>query len=63
MSFTNEDEKYMRMALREAQKAFDEKEIPIGCVIVTPSLRHIFPHFLFPFPRFNGSGIGPSFPI
>ena len=28
------DEKYMRMALREAEKAFDEKEIPIGCVIV-----------------------------
>ena len=32
--FTPEDEKYMRMAIREAQKAFDEKEIPIGCVIV-----------------------------
>ena len=31
---TLEDERYMRMALREAEKAFDEKEIPIGCVIV-----------------------------
>ena len=34
MDNTNEDERYMRMALREAEKAFDEKEIPIGCVIV-----------------------------
>ena len=32
--FTPEDEKYMRMAIREAEKAFEEKEIPIGCVIV-----------------------------
>ena len=31
---TSEDEKFMRMALREAEKAFDEGEIPIGCVIV-----------------------------
>ena len=38
MDNTNEDEKYMRMALREAQKAFDEKEIPIGCVIVKDSV-------------------------
>ena len=29
-----DDERFMRMALREAMKAFDEKEIPIGCVIV-----------------------------
>lgn len=29
-----EDERFMRMALREAEKAFDEREIPIGCVIV-----------------------------
>ncbi len=29
-----EDERFMRMALREAERAFDEKEIPIGCVIV-----------------------------
>ena len=30
----NEDIRFMRMALREAEKAFEEKEIPIGCVIV-----------------------------
>lgn len=29
-----DDERYMRMALREAEKAFDEGEIPIGCVVV-----------------------------
>ena len=29
-----EDELYMRMALREAEHAFDEGEIPIGCIIV-----------------------------
>ena len=34
MSFSADDEKFMRMALREAEKAFDEKEIPIGCIIV-----------------------------
>ncbi len=34
MSFTAEDAQYMRMALREAEKAFEEKEIPVGCVIV-----------------------------
>ena len=34
MDNTNDDERYMRMALREAEKAFEEKEIPIGCVIV-----------------------------
>ena len=28
------DEKYMRMALREAKKASDLGEVPIGCVIV-----------------------------
>jgi len=28
------DEHYMQQALREAQKAFEEDEIPIGCVIV-----------------------------
>ena len=28
------DEKYMRMALDEAQRAMDEGEIPIGCVVV-----------------------------
>ena len=30
-----DDERYMRMAIREAEKAFEEKEIPIGCVIVS----------------------------
>lgn len=29
-----EDERFMRMALREAEKAADENEIPIGAVIV-----------------------------
>lgn len=28
------DEKYMRAALKQAQKAYDLKETPIGCVIV-----------------------------
>ena len=28
------DEKYMRQALRQAQKAFDNGDVPIGCVIV-----------------------------
>ncbi|MCR5144407.1 MAG: tRNA adenosine(34) deaminase TadA [Lachnospiraceae bacterium] len=28
------DEKYMKMALKEAQKAADINEVPIGCVIV-----------------------------
>ena len=31
------DEKYMRMALDEARRAFDEGEIPIGCVVVCRS--------------------------
>lgn len=30
----NSDEFYMRMALKEAQKAFDDDEVPIGAVIV-----------------------------
>jgi tRNA(adenine34) deaminase len=29
-----QDEKYMRAALREAQKAYQLDEVPIGCVIV-----------------------------
>lgn len=29
-----EDEHYMRMALQEAQKAYDSEEIPIGAIIV-----------------------------
>ena len=28
------DEKYMRLALIEAQKAFDSDEVPVGAVIV-----------------------------
>ena len=28
------DERYMRMALHEAQQAYNEGEIPVGCVIV-----------------------------
>lgn len=28
------DEKYMRVALQEAQRAFDEDEIPVGAVVV-----------------------------
>ena len=31
---TPDDVRFMRMALRQAQIAFDMKEIPIGCVIV-----------------------------
>ena len=33
-NINNDDVKFMRMALRQAQIAFDMKEIPIGCVIV-----------------------------
>lgn len=33
--FDNPDEYYMQQALREAQQAFDEGEIPIGAVIVS----------------------------
>ena len=29
-----QDEKYMRIALKEAQKAYEENEVPIGAVIV-----------------------------
>lgn len=30
----NDDEKYMRLALIEAEKALQQDEIPIGCVVV-----------------------------
>ncbi len=30
-----EDEHYMRLALQEAQKAFDAEEIPIGAIVVS----------------------------
>ena len=33
-SLLQTDEKYMRMAIIEAQKAFDSDEVPIGAVIV-----------------------------
>lgn len=35
MNQQEKDEKYMRMALDEARAAFDEGEIPIGCVVVS----------------------------
>lgn len=31
---TNSDEKYMREALKEAQKAYNEGEVPIGAIII-----------------------------
>ena len=31
------DEHFMRMALREAEKAASDGEVPLGCVIVRPS--------------------------
>ena len=30
----NQDEKYMKEAIRQAKKAYALKEVPIGCVIV-----------------------------
>ncbi len=30
----NNDEHYMRLALREAERAMDQGEVPVGCVIV-----------------------------
>jgi tRNA(adenine34) deaminase len=30
----NKDEKYMKAALAEAQKAFDKQEVPVGAVVV-----------------------------
>lgn len=32
--FSNQDEVYMRMALDEAKRAYEEDEVPIGCIIV-----------------------------
>lgn len=32
--FTEEDHKFMQMALQEAQSALDESEVPVGCVFV-----------------------------
>ena len=31
---TEEDEKYMRLALQEARQAFDAEEVPVGAVVV-----------------------------
>ena len=33
-----QNEIYMNYALKEAEKAFDKEEIPIGCVIVFQNL-------------------------
>jgi tRNA(adenine34) deaminase len=33
-AITNDDERFMREALKEALKAFEEKEVPVGAVIV-----------------------------
>ncbi len=30
----NQDEKYMKQAIKQAKKAYELKEVPIGCVIV-----------------------------
>lgn len=30
----NRDEKYMKMALAEAQKAFEKQEVPVGAIVV-----------------------------
>lgn len=30
----NQDEKYMREAIKQAKKAYEMNEVPIGCVIV-----------------------------
>ena len=32
------DEFFMKMALREAMKAADENEVPLGCVVVAPAV-------------------------
>ena len=34
MTYTPEDERYMRLALEEAQLAYESGEIPIGAVVV-----------------------------
>ena len=36
--FTRFDETFMRMALREAEKAGADGEVPLGCVIVAPAV-------------------------
>ena len=34
MSISNEDLRYMKIALNEAQQAYDENEVPVGAVVV-----------------------------
>ena len=34
MSTSNEDLRYMKIALGEAQQAYDEGEVPVGAVVV-----------------------------
>lgn len=34
MSISNEDLRYMKIALNEAQQAYDEDEVPVGAVVV-----------------------------
>ena len=34
MTYTPEEERYMRLALEEAEQAYEEGEIPIGAVVV-----------------------------
>ena len=38
MDNTNDDERYMRMALREAEKAAADGEVPLGSVVVAPAV-------------------------
>ena len=33
-STTNDDERYMRMALQEAERAFEADEVPVGAIVV-----------------------------
>ena len=37
-SMSQFDEHFMRMALREAEKAAADGEVPLGCVIVPPKI-------------------------
>jgi len=34
LTMTSQDELFMKEALKEAKKAFDREEVPVGCVIV-----------------------------
>ena len=37
------DESWMRYALRLAQRAQDQGEVPVGAVLVVPNIAHPFP--------------------